>query len=898
MFATEAPLGARGPSSPASSEAWPTGSQESWPKHLTHPSSLGWSFWRDFAVRGAGFPAHDVLRLADPELAVLADRLVRVELDVAQGWTAVESMVAQRIDAILQRQGISASGQEPTSPLLAEMSALRGAAHLIRRRSLCEAVATVVPTAAYSSLCDAAAVQAALTPQYEARFASAQTAKTQAVCEVASHDLFRQAVAWQNHTALVAALNPLSADLDMPMAKRRKREDLVVSYLQRYCVKNDTIGFFGPIAWGRITPDRPDLVAFPAKDLITKRNVYFEDWAIAALAEAVALDSKAVPWLTPRLMPYLRIDGLRLLFPGGETLPIERADRELLQVCTGKWTSQQIARSLLANPFSCFWDDSQIYASLRRLEQQGRIELGFPLPTCEARPERFLRLHFDAINDERLRGDALARLTQLESAKQAVASSAGHSEALCEALRLLDAEFESITRVSARRRHGEAYGGRAVVYEDCVRGATIELGESLVLRLQDSLDLVLMSTRWFTSAVARRYREELGRLYRELCNTSNSATASRSVDLPTFWHRATSLFFGDGKVQIQDIVDDLTQRWASVLPQLRSERSVSVSVESIRETCSKLFSTTQDDWARACYQSPDLMLCAVDADRVSATDSPIAVLGEIHVGGNTLIANGLVWQHPDPPELLSARRADLGTDNVVPKLNAEGIRGFRRPIRTQWVDDPAYGTEVLFSRGVHPSDAETAIPIADLVVAEVDARLVAHHRAKPWSCDLLRLFGDFIFATIASEFRFVAHGQHVPRVSVGGIVWQRETWRIPCSDLQLLLSNVESQAFLEVRRLALKLGLPNHIFVRVPWENKPFFVDLRSPASVRLLSKQVRVAIRNGVDPSTEISVSEMLPSFEDLWLTDAKGRKYTSELRMVAIHCDDVTLPGKNGGT
>jgi hypothetical protein len=897
MPAIKTSLGVGGTASTAVGDASTGALQLSWPKHLTHPSPLGWSFWRDFAVRGAGFPADDVLRLADPELATLADRLVSVELDVAQAWIAAESAVTQRIDAILQSHGAVGLGQRPTSALPAEMSDLRRAANFLKRRSLGEAVASVVPAASYNSLRDAVAEREAMTLQFEARFVIAQTAQAKAIREIASADLFRQAVAWQNHSALVAALNPLAAGLDMPMAKRRQREDLVVSYLQRYCVKNDTIGFFGPVAWGRITPRKTDLVASLAHDLIAKRNVYFEDWAVAAVAESVALDGRSAPWLVPRLMPYLRIDGLRLLFPGGDALPLEKSDRELLKACTGKRNSHQIARSLLANPFSCFRDDAQIFEALRRLEQQGRIDLGFPLPTCEARPERVLRAHFDAINDDRLREEALARLTRLETARQVVASAAGQSDSLCEALSLLDAEFESIARTSARRRHGEAYGGRAIVYEDCVRGASIELGESLVLRLQQSLDLVLMSTRWFTSAVAQRYREELERLYRDFCDSSDGASASPGVDLPTFWHRATSLFFGDGKVQIQDIVDDLTRRWASVLPSLRSTRSVSLSVDSIQQASAEVFSKTQGVWAQACNQSPDLMLCAMGADRFNAIDAPIAVLGEIHVGGNTLITNGFVWQHPDPPEFLAARRADLGTRNVVPKVNAEGVRGLRRPIRTQWVDDPMYGTEVLFSRGAHPSNPETAVHIGDLAVVEVCDRLVVRHKSKPWTCDLLALFGDFVFLTIASEFRFLPRGQYVPRITVGGLVWQRETWRISCSELQFFLSNVDSQDFLNVRRLALKLALPSHVFVKVPWENKPFFVDLRSPPSVRLLAKQVRGAIRSGVDPATEISISEMLPSFEDLWLTDAAGQKYTSELRMVAIHRDDVSRQCKHDG-
>jgi hypothetical protein len=30
----------------------------------------------------------------------------------------------------------------------------------------------------------------------------------------------------------------------------RRREEVIASYWQRYCSKNDTIGFFGPLGWG------------------------------------------------------------------------------------------------------------------------------------------------------------------------------------------------------------------------------------------------------------------------------------------------------------------------------------------------------------------------------------------------------------------------------------------------------------------------------------------------------------------------------------------------------------------------------------------------------------------------------------------------------------------------
>ncbi|RAS34637.1 lantibiotic biosynthesis dehydratase-like protein, partial [Streptomyces avidinii] len=73
--------------------------------------------------------------------------------------------------------------------------------------------------------------------------------------EVAGSSDFTAAVAWQNRTVLRTGLRPFlgwvpsaSNRSSMP----RQREELVAHYWQRFCVKNDTIGFFGPVGWGRV----------------------------------------------------------------------------------------------------------------------------------------------------------------------------------------------------------------------------------------------------------------------------------------------------------------------------------------------------------------------------------------------------------------------------------------------------------------------------------------------------------------------------------------------------------------------------------------------------------------------------------------------------------------------
>jgi len=53
--------------------------------------------------------------------------------------------------------------------------------------------------------------------------------------------------------------------------------------------------------------------------------------------------------------------------------------------------------------------------------------------------------------------------------------------------------------------------------------------------------------------------------------------------------------------------------------------------------------------------------------------------------------------------------------------------------------------------------------------------------------------------------------------------------------------------------------------------------------SVAIFAKMVRLSRELG-GPAAPISLSEMLPDPDHLWLPDVEGQRYTSELRMVAL--------------
>jgi hypothetical protein len=106
---------------------------------------------------------------------------------------------------------------------------------------------------------------------------------------VARDPLFRTAVTWQNRAAVHNAVAKIAAGAAAPGSRQRQREEAVASYWQRYCAKNDTIGFFGPLAWGHAADDGPAIQA-SCGQLVSESTVHFEAWAIQALAEALDPD--------------------------------------------------------------------------------------------------------------------------------------------------------------------------------------------------------------------------------------------------------------------------------------------------------------------------------------------------------------------------------------------------------------------------------------------------------------------------------------------------------------------------------------------------------------------------------------------------------------------------------
>jgi hypothetical protein len=147
-------------------------------------------------------------------------------------------------------------------------------------------------------------------------------------------------------------------------------------------------------------------------------------------------------------------------------------------------------------------------------------------------------------------------------------------------------------------------------------------------------------------------------------------------------------------------------------------------------------------------------------------------------------------------------------------------------------------------------------------------------------------------AKVVNRFQLFAGQPHTPRVTIDRLVLCRESWRFSPAGLDFAAEKDEAARFVRARAWAAGLGIPRHVFVKSSAEVKPVYVDFASPVYVSALAKMIRQASAGERLPDKTITISEMLPAHDNLWLADHEGNKYTSELRFTWV--DDRRLKAK----
>jgi hypothetical protein len=832
------------------------------PPHLVPLGSGRWALWRTMALRGAGFPAAEVFKLSAPETASIADRLIEIEAEIMAARSALIDSLKSDLKKVEtgQRQVLNKAmlrirqGRMPELPESSE-----------RQRALMEKLSL------------AGQRLETLTTEFRQSFEMSLDRISSVIRELASGERFHEAIVWQNRNAYQRAAGSLlrqTTDKASRNSMFRQHEELFANYLQRYCVKNDTIGFFGPVGWADFSEQDETITVRPGATLLATRNLFFESWGVDLLSATLAQNSSLKPWTAPRVMPFIYVQQGVLYLPGGVAQKINASELTVLQECDGERTAKELAAGLVHDPAFELKSEDAVYALLDSLKSKGLIAWTLEVPLGN-RAERELRKRLDRIGDEPVRRAALERVDELEAARNAIAAAAGDAEKLDHALNELDETFSRLTGEAPTRGAGQSYAGRTLVYEDCRRDVEVTLGPEILKALEQPFALLLDSARWITYEVSERYRKAFQNIYAELVKK----TGSPIVSATEFWMKADAITRKGRAKLAEGVVPDFQKRWAEILSPPLGEKSVAYTTEQLEPRVKKAFAAPRPGWHVARYHSPDLMIAATGPEAIRRGDYQL-VLGEMHIASNNLNTSVFIPQHVQPEKLYQAIESDLPDKRLVlvppkywPELTA----------RTSFDFVPSKDYRLLTAHDSCGIEKSRALPIGSLVVEATGGGLVVRTRDNSVRFDIIEAFAEMLIGLSINFFNMLPPHRHAPRITIDRLIVCRETWRFTPSELQFAFEKDEAARFLAVRRWRREQGLPRFLFFKSKIERKPCYLDLDSPIYINIFSKIIR-RTKESSEANSLIALTEMIPDHEQAWLPDIEGNRYTSELRLVAV--------------
>ncbi|MFE4170486.1 lantibiotic dehydratase [Streptomyces sp. NPDC056909] len=692
---------------------------------------------------------------------------------------------------------------------------------------------------------------------------------------IAGSGRFRAAVAWQNRAVLGSGVKPFLSWVPSVAGRSsmpRQREELVAHYWQRFCVKNDTIGFFGPVGWGRVDVSSRGVGVDPGVGLVSGSEVYFSSWSVDALARVIGGVAGVREWVAPRRIPFVGVVDGAVRVPGRPARTVSERELRVLELCDGVRSAHAIQR--LLGP------DTDVTEALDTLVRLRCVTWRLEVP-ADTRPELRLREILDRIGDPAVREPALAKLDVLERGRDRVRAAGDDPERLITALAGLEADFERLTEAAAQREKGATTAPcRALVYSDCVRSAQARIGGDIVTALAP-LDLFMTSATWLTSRLAERVMRRAGEVFDRLAGTEDGGDGGDgTVDLASFWFACLPVLHGEGAADAVRLQEEFRRRWSDILSRHLPEgvRRVRVSGTEIAGQIEESFGGTGTGWTAARYLSPDVMVAAADTAALERGEFEL-VLGELHLATNTLGASLFVHQHPDPRELFARTSRDHPDPRLMPLLPKEHKSRLSARIRHSLVRPEDYHVALL-DHTADPGRPNTVLSADARVERRADRLVVVLPDGTVF--DAVDVFSHVLTTLVMDLFQILPESDRSPRVTVDSLVVARETWRFVASEMEFAGEKNEARRFVRARQWRSAQELPRWVFVVSPTEPRPFFVDFDSPVYVNIFAKAARRLARK--DPAARMTVTEMLPNPEQAWLTDDEGNTYTSELRFVAV--------------
>lgn len=654
--------------------------------------------------------------------------------------------------------------------------------------------------------------------------------------------MVRAALTWINQDAWTTGLSQLSrTDVTIRNSRRRSRERLAVNYIQRLSLKNDSVGFYGPMAWAHLDPALSTSKIVASEALIDASSVHFEAWAVEELGRAIPLTLGIDDADAPRRSPMVHLSS---------QVVMDWSDFELSSVCAElvRRADGLLSRAaLLASVTSSVISYDTAVGALDECLERGWITGGVSLS-----PSVHSESQLQQIFSTHPRGPELTQVLQpFLDLRDQLGREPTNFNAVGSLMNKLRTSFTEITGNDARHSAGQMYAGRELVCLEARRGLNATFGRD-ALEAIGPLSSLLDAVKWLLAEIA----DQIDPVLQDL--------AGRSRNALEFWLLSLQ--------EVAPLIDDITARAVDEFQQRLGAalRHANSNPDEFNRLVQQRFPRRVLRWPEAQWVSPDVLL-------TRGPEGWGAVLGEIHPVSNTLDYQCVASILPDPNRLADLLDATTPKPRllVVPRRASSGA-GFTA--RTLPAARRPNERQLVLTQNHVAFDGERSIHGVDCPIRYAEGRY--HIEVGDQEHELISLLSDWMRHVLLDHFDLSAPGSH-PRMEVGPLTVVRQKWFIPAAELSSFTTVPEErQAFDGFRRLTHDRGMPPLIYVKLPNETKPLPVLVESPGSVLAFRHNLRQAMKKR--DFVGITAVEGLPTAPQTWLQVA-NEKYCSEHRFVA---------------
>jgi hypothetical protein len=636
-------------------------------------------------------------------------------------------------------------------------------------------------------------------------------------------------------------------------------------YLQRVCAKNDSIGRFGPITWGRVARDSPAFV-LELSPGIARRRTACERWVARALHSALNQDAEVRLEVAPLLHPDGRLEETSFVrFDLGQEVALAADELAVVAKCDGTTPARAIGSLDV----------------LARLSERGVIIWEHRLAGGDPDPVATLAADVAAWADGPARQRWKPVFDELVRAgRQYAESSTADIQ-----VGAMDAVRDVVTRIGAAVAETSRAQYRAVnpMCEETYREGRIALDAKT---LGDVLD---EAAPWFD-------------LNHDIMCFAASMAFARLAEIYTRAPRHR------GKVWLPAFLAECAKadvdlmRWGlpqigqaafkSLLPELSAALGDVRGVEE-RQLGVRECHVVRNNHSFVRY--PELSSPSVDIQIAARSVADVCagrcewIIAETHTYPFPIQYAGS-WACPDPQAL----RAAMGRVTQGRPVLLHTHAALDMPVHNPWFGRMTYVPGLNYVAKERPPSGVQAIRPGDAEVVLDEANHDLRVRHTQTGSDLGSLVRSDLLMNAINPYSPFQGADEMPRLRVGRAIVQRRTWILRREELgeAELPSNVSGATVLAVERLRGKRQLPRWIYVKPADEvtstdarardkdRKPIYIDLESYTFIDLFARWI--------DKYGALEATEMSPAPDQLCWREPDGTR-SFEIRAI-VHRTEET--------